>query len=76
MSNDECNCVDYIMIVNLCGTVIFVIMLQLSAFRFIACAMTSKGFSLADSSDRHMLDVAGIDPHTPYVIQQFVNNII
>eukprot|EP00794_Sanderia_malayensis_P016073 gene16073-17696_t len=44
--------------------------------KLIVCAMTSTGFTIADPSDRGMLDMAGFDSAAPEIIRQFSLGLI
>lgn len=41
--------------------------------RLIVCGMATNGFSIADPSDRYMLDVVGFDTEAPRAMTTFIN---
>ena len=44
--------------------------------KLIVCAMTSNGFTIADPTDRGMLDMVGFDSAAPEIIAQFAKGQI
>ena len=44
--------------------------------RYVLVAMGAQPRDMADPEDRNMLDVIGLDTHTPGVIEQFINDAI